>query len=71
MQTRDSNTAQTRNCRQLGFTLIEMVVVITIISLVALLVLPRLPSTDAANLRSSARSLAAVIRYLGDQSVTR
>jgi len=46
------------------------VVVITILSLVALLVLPRLPSTDAANLRSSAKSLAAAIRYLGDRSVT-
>lgn len=55
---------------QAGFTLIEMVVVIVIISLVAMLVLPLLPSTDAANLRTSARSLAAVVRYLGDRSVT-
>ncbi|HLO25686.1 MAG TPA: prepilin-type N-terminal cleavage/methylation domain-containing protein [Geobacteraceae bacterium] len=53
-----------------GFTLIEMAVVIVIISLVAMLVLPLLPSTDAASLRSSARSLAAVVRYLGDRSVT-
>lgn len=61
---------KTQNCRGRGFTLIEMVVVIVIISLVAVLVLPRLPSTDAANLRDSARRLAAVIRYLGDRSVT-
>ena len=47
-----------------------MVVVIFIISLVAMLVLPLLPSTNAANLRRSARSLAAVFRYLGDRSVT-
>jgi general secretion pathway protein H len=53
-----------------GFTLVEMIVVIVIISLTAMMVLPLLPSTDAANLRSSARSLAAVIRYLGDRSVT-
>jgi general secretion pathway protein H len=53
-----------------GFTLIEMVVVIVVISLTAMIVLPLLPSTDAANLRSSARSLAAVVRYLGDRSVT-
>ena len=59
-----------RTACQAGFTLVEMVVVIVIISLVALLVLPLLPSTDAANLRGSARSLAAVIRYLGDRSVT-
>ncbi len=44
--------------------------VIVVISLVALLVIPLFPSTNAAELRSSARSLAAVIRYLGDQAVT-
>lgn len=65
-----SSELRTQNCRQYGFTLIEMVVVIVIISLAAILVIPRLPSTDAANLRSSARRLATVIRYLGDQSVT-
>ena len=59
-----------QNRHQRGFTLIEMVVVIFVISLVAMLVLPLLPSTDAANLRRSARSLAAVFRYLGDRSVT-
>jgi general secretion pathway protein H len=47
-----------------------MVVVIVVISLVAVLVLPLLPSTDAANLRTSARQLATVIRYLGERSVT-
>ncbi len=47
-----------------------MVVVIVIISLVALLVIPLFPSTNAADLRRSARSLAAAIRYLGDQAVT-
>jgi general secretion pathway protein H len=61
---------KTQNCRHHGFTLIELTVVIVIISLAAMLVLPLLPSTDAANLRTSARSLAAVIRYLGDRSVT-
>lgn len=52
-----------------GFTLMELVVVIAILSLAALLVFPLLPSTDAARLRGSARSLAATIRYLGDRSV--
>ncbi len=61
---------KTQNCCQCGFTLIEMAVVIVIISLVALLVIPLFPSTNAADLRRSARSLAAVIRYLGDQAVT-
>jgi len=59
-----------RTSFQAGFTLIELMVVVTILSLVALLVIPLLPSTDAANLRSSARRLSAVIRYLGERSVT-
>ena len=59
-----------QNCLTGGFTLIEMVVVIAIIAMAALLVFPRLPSTDTANLRGSARSLAAMIRYLGDKSIT-
>jgi len=63
----EHHAARSTNC---GFTLIEMTVVIVIISLVALLVLPLLPSSDAANLRSSARQLSTVIRYLGDRSVT-
>lgn len=53
-----------------GFTLIEMMVVIVIISLVAAIVLPLLPTTDASNLRNSARRLSTVIRYLGDRAVT-
>ncbi|MBI1922254.1 MAG: general secretion pathway protein GspH [Geobacter sp.] len=49
--------------------MIELAVVIAILGMVALLVYPRLPSTDDARLRGSARSLAATIRYLGDRSV--
>jgi general secretion pathway protein H len=45
-------------------------VVIALLSLVALLVFPRLPATEAAELRGSARSLAALLRYLGERSVT-
>ena len=59
-----------QNCLTGGFTLIELVVVLAILAMVALLVFPRLPSTDAASLRGSARNLAATIRYLGDKSVT-
>jgi general secretion pathway protein H len=58
------------NRRQGGFTLMEMVLVIVILSMVTILVLPRLPSTEGTELRTSARSLAAAIRYLGDLSIT-
>jgi len=56
--------------QQRGFTLIELTVVIVILAIVALIVIPRLPSTQSARLRSSARSLAAAIRYLEDRSMT-
>lgn len=53
-----------------GFTLIELIVVLAILSMVMVIVLPQLPSSDSSNLQSSARSLAATIRYLGENSVT-
>jgi prepilin-type N-terminal cleavage/methylation domain-containing protein len=59
-----------QDCRQRGFTLMEMAVVIVIISMVALIVLPLLPSSSAAELRNSARRLSTVVRYLGERSVT-
>lgn len=45
-------------------------VVIAILSLVTMLVVPRLPQAESTELRSSASSLAATLRYLGDSSVT-
>lgn len=45
-------------------------VVIAILSLIAGIVLPRLPSTESARLRDSARSLASAIRYMGDRAAT-
>ncbi len=65
-----SFTSHVARRTQHGFTLIEMVVIVTILALAAAIVVPLLPSTDAARLRSSARRLATVIRYLGDRSVT-
>ena len=52
-----------------GFTLIELIVVLLILSMTAALVVPRLPATDSMELKSSARSLASMLRYLGERSV--
>lgn len=57
------------SCRS-GFTLIEIAVVLAIIGMVALLVLPRLPSTESGNLKTSAATLAATIRYAQDRSAS-
>lgn len=59
-----------QSCFDRGFTLIEMVVVIVILSIIALLVYPKLPSVGDGDLRTSARSIAATIRYLEDLAIT-
>lgn len=64
------NRSKKRFNRQAGFTLIEMTVVIVIISVVALLVLPRLPFAHERDLKTSARTLAASLRYLGDLAIS-
>ncbi|HEY5974837.1 MAG TPA: hypothetical protein VIU41_08855 [Geobacteraceae bacterium] len=45
-------------------------VVLVVLALAAALVVPRLPDSEATALRSSARNLAATLRYLGERSVT-
>lgn len=53
-----------------GFTLIEIAVVLTIIGMVMMLVIPRLPSSEQENLKISARTLAATLRYLQERAAT-
>jgi general secretion pathway protein H len=53
-----------------GFTLIEIAVVLAIVGMVLLLVIPRLPSSDRENLRISARTLAATLRYVQERAST-
>ena len=55
--------------RQAGFTLIELMVVIVIIAVTAAIIIPRLPATDGAKLKNSARNLATGIRFLNDQAI--
>jgi prepilin-type N-terminal cleavage/methylation domain-containing protein len=62
--------SEKRVARQAGFTLIEMTVVIVILSVVAFLVLPRLPFAHERDLKTSARTLAASLRYLGDLAIS-
>jgi general secretion pathway protein H len=53
-----------------GFTLIEIAVVLAIIGMVMALVIPRLPSSESENLKISARTLAATLRYMQDRAAT-
>lgn len=63
-----AQSLEPRACRS-GFTLIELMVVLVLLSLSAALIAPRLPSTGAMELKSSARSLASLLRYLGERSI--
>lgn len=56
--------------RQAGFTLIELTVVIVILSVIAVMVLPRLPFAGERDLKTSARTLASSLRYLGDLAIS-
>ncbi|MEI6306150.1 MAG: prepilin-type N-terminal cleavage/methylation domain-containing protein [Deltaproteobacteria bacterium] len=53
-----------------GFTLIEIAVVLAIIAMALMLVIPRLPSTEHENLKTSARTLAATLRYMQERAAT-
>ena len=52
-----------------GFTLIELMVVLVLLSITAALVVPRLPASESMELKSSARSLASLLRYMGERSI--
>ena len=58
-----------KRCRS-GFTLIEIAVVLAIVGMVMMLVIPRLPSSDGEDLRISARTLAATLRYVQERAAT-
>ncbi len=52
-----------------GFTLLELLVVLFILSGAAVLVLPRLTAMQDGDARSSARNIAAMMRYLDERAV--
>ena len=53
-----------------GFTLIEVAVVIAVIGMVMVIAIPRFPSSENEDLKSSARILAATLRYVQDRAAT-
>lgn len=59
-----------RRMNRRGFTLIEIAVVLVIIGMAMALVLPRLPSSSSDDLKTSARMLAATIRYMQERAAT-
>jgi type II secretion system protein H len=54
-----------------GFTLLEIVVVLFIVSLVMAVVLPSFAGFGESKLRSEAREIASILRYMNDSAVSR
>jgi len=59
------------NPRKGGFTLLELIVVLFVISLVAAIVLPSFSGFGENKLRSEAREMASILRYMNDSAVSR
>lgn len=51
-----------------GFTLVELAVVLVLIGIFSLMVVPRISLTESGDLESSAKSLAALSRYLYNEA---
>jgi type II secretion system protein H len=54
-----------------GFTLLELIVVLFLVSLVMAIVLPSFAGIGDNKLKSEARKMASVLRYLNDSAVSR
>lgn len=52
-----------------GFTLLELLVVLCIVSIVTALIFPSLYRTEAMHVKSDAKRIASVLRYLNDSSI--
>jgi general secretion pathway protein H len=56
--------------RRRGFTLIELILVIFLISLIAAMALPSFYGLSANKLKSDARRIASLLRYLNDTAIS-
>jgi len=54
-----------------GFTLLEIIVVLFIVSLVMAIVLPSFAGFGESKLKSEAREMASILRYMNDSAVSR
>lgn len=59
------------NSRKGGFTLLELIVVIFIISLVMAIVMPSFSYFGEGKLKSEAKEIASILRYMNDSAISR
>jgi len=63
--------SRTGICNKRGVTLLELIVVIFIISLVAAIVFPSFAGFGDGKLKSEAREIASILRYMNDSAASR
>ncbi|MEW6715580.1 MAG: prepilin-type N-terminal cleavage/methylation domain-containing protein, partial [Nitrospirota bacterium] len=56
---------------ELGFTLIELIVVIFILSIASALIIPSFMDAGEGSLKSDAKRMGSALRYVHDESVSK
>ncbi|MEW6417176.1 MAG: prepilin-type N-terminal cleavage/methylation domain-containing protein [Nitrospirota bacterium] len=60
-----------KNQPEMGFTLLELIVVMFIISIVMALIFPSFAGFGESKLKSESREIASILRYMNDSAVSR
>ena len=66
-----TQTSKAGICNRRAFTLLELIVVLFVISLVAALIIPSFAGFGDNKLKSEAREMASILRYMNDNAVSR
>lgn len=64
-------TSRTGTCSNCGFTLLELIIVLFIVSLVMAIILPSFAGFGENKLKSEAREMASILRYMSDSALSR
>lgn len=64
-------TSRAGTCSKGGFTLLEIIVVLFLVSLVMAIVLPSFDSFGENKLKSEAREMSSILRYMNDSALSR
>jgi general secretion pathway protein H len=63
--------SRTGTCNDRGFTLLELIVVLFVLSVIMAIVLPSLAGFGEGRLKSEAKEIASVLRYVNDSAASR
>jgi general secretion pathway protein H len=64
-------TSRAGTCNSRGFTLLELIITLFVLSLVMAIVMPSFAVFGEGKLKSEAREIASILRYLNDSATSR